>query len=264
LIRGKEIINTTFFSKGFFLFAAILLSVSCSFDYSPGRESEKNKPDIIMEDIQYVRVRGGDPLVRFQAEYAERWEDRQIMEFRNFIFEQMEDQGETLNAEGRAGAAVVQTGSGDISLSDGVKIDIKTEDIIIRTAGLEWIDKEKHLLGGETDIVEIESSDGTSFIGIGFSANARDRTWAFSGRVEGRYVETEDEEDDTAGGEAGEKPVRIEWQRNESDYMLQQPEYYSHEEYAPDSAAAPAGVVPGITGSTTEQPKTIPLRVEEK
>jgi len=234
-----------------------ILFASCSFDYSPGRESEKNKPDIIMEDIEYVRVRGGDPLVRFKAEYAERWEDRQIMEFRNFIFEQMEDKGETLNAEGRAGSAVVQTGSGDIALSDGVKIDIKTEDIIIRTAGLEWIDKEKHLLGGETDIVEIESTDGTSFIGIGFSANARDRTWAFSGRVEGSYVESEDEEDDTIDGETGEKPVRIEWLRNDSDYLLKRLEYYSHEEYVPDPAAE-------TTGSVPEQPKTIPLRVEEK
>ena len=178
-----------------------------------------------MEDIEYSRVRGGDLLVIFQAEYAERWEERQIMEFRNFVFTQMEDKGETVNAEGWAGAAVVQTGSGDISLSDGVKIDIKSEDIIIRTAGLEWIDKEKHLFGKASDYVEIESSEGTSFIGRGFSADARNRTWAFSGKVEGRYVESEDEE------ETEEDIVIIEWIRGEGYSIDPRPEYYSHEEY---------------------------------
>ena len=216
--------------KVVFPFAALVLFAACSFDYSPGQSSEKNKPDIIMDNIEYVRVRGGDPLVRFQAEYAERWEDREIMEFKNFTFEQMEDHGETINAEGRAGAAVVQIGSGDISLSDGVRINIESEDIIIRTASLEWLDKEKHLLGGDRDIVEIQRSDGTSFIGSGFSADARNRIWEFSGKVEGLYVEKEDEDDD----ETGEKRVRIEWIRNDSDYLLTQGTQYSQEEYTPE------------------------------
>jgi len=219
--------SVTFYAKQVFLFTVCILFASCSFDYSAGRESERNKPDIIMEDIEYTRVRGGDLLVHFQAEYAERWEDKQIMEFRNFVFTQMEDKGETINAEGWAGAAVVQTGSGDISLSDGVKIDIKSEDIIIRTEGLEWIDKEKHLYGPASEDVEIESSEGTSFIGRGFSADARNRTWAFSGRVEGRYVETEDEE------ETDEDSIIIEWIRGEGHSMDPRPEYYSHEEYFP-------------------------------
>ena len=248
--KGKK--NVTFLLEGVFLFTVILLLAACSFDYSAGKESERNKPDIIMENIEYVRVRGGDPLVRFQAEYAERWEDRQIMEFRKFVFEQMEDRGETINAEGRAGAAVVQTGSGDISLSDGVRIDIKSDDIIIRTAGLEWIDKEKHLLGRDTDLVEIERTDGTSFLGWGFSADARNRTWAFSGNVEGSYVEKddEDEEDDDAE-EPREKRVRIEWIRNDEDYLYAQGEYYSHEELPPREYI-PGVSVPGVYTSDEE------------
>ena len=209
-----------------------------------------------MQDIQYVRVRGGDPLVRFHAEYAERWEDLQIMEFRNFAFEQLEDKGETINAEGRAGAAVVQTGSGDISLSEGVRIDIKSDDIIIRTAGLEWIDKEKHLLGGETDLVEIERTDGTSFLGWGFSADARNRTWAFSGKVEGSYVEKDDEDEEDETEETQGKGVRTEWVRNDGDYLYTQGEYYSHEE--PGSGES----VPG--GYTADEEAAIKSIMVEK
>ena len=148
-----------------------------------------------MDKLEYVRVRGGDPQVRFRAEHAERWEERKTMELTSFTFEQMEDQGETVNAEGRAGSAVVQIDSGDISLSGGVRIRVDSEDVIIRTSELEWKDKPKTLSGGQNAEVDIDRSDGTSFTGRGFFADARNRTWSFSGEVKGIYVEKEDEDE---------------------------------------------------------------------
>lgn len=193
---------SSFFTRGFCLFSfGALLITACSFDYGAVSESDKNKPDIVMENLEYVRVRGGDPLVRFQAEYAERWEDRQAMELRNFSFEQLQDHGETINAQGRAGAASVQLNSGNISLKNGVSISVESEDITIQTSGLEWRDKEKTLSGAANAEVDIERSDGTSFSGIGFSADARNRTWTFTGEVKGSYVE---KDDGKSGGEAGE------------------------------------------------------------
>ena len=187
-----------------FLAALGLLLAACTFDYGDTGDSEKGKADIIMEDIEYVRMRGGDPQVRFKAEYAERWEDRQTMEIKNFSFEQMEDNGDTVDAEGRAGTAVVQLESGDVSLGDGVRINIDSEDIIILTARLEWKDKEKTLSAGDEDAVDIQRSDGTSFTGIGFYADTRNRTWRFLGEVMGTYVETdEDDEGSKETGEAG-------------------------------------------------------------
>jgi len=168
---------------------------ACSFDYGAGTGLENTRPDIVMENIEYVRVRGGDMLARFQAEHAERWEERQIMEIRNLTFEQMEDHGETVNVEGAAKAAVIQIESGDISLSGGVRISIESEDIIINTAELEWKDKEKAIKGGEEEEVDVQRSDGTSFTGRGFSADIRSRTWAFTGEVKGSYVEKDKEEE---------------------------------------------------------------------
>jgi LPS export ABC transporter protein LptC len=166
--------------------------IGCSFDYGAGTGLENTRPDIVMENIEYVRVRGGDMLARFQAEHAERWEELQLMELRNFTFEQMEDHGETVNVEGAAKAATVQIDTGDISLSGGVRISIESEDIIINTAELEWKDKEKTIKGGAEEEVDVERSDGTTFTGKGFSANIRSRTWSFSGEVKGRYVEKDE------------------------------------------------------------------------
>ena len=193
------------FSMKFFylLSAAGLLLTACSFDYGESTGTDSARPDIIMENIEYVRVRGGDPLVRFRAEYAERWEDRQTMELQNFTFEQLEDQGSTVNAEGGAAMAEVQFSSGDVTLSGGVRISIESEDITIRTAGLEWKDKDKILSGAGENEVNIERSDGTSFSGFGFSADIRRRSWNFSGEVRGTYVENEGGEE--SGGEGTEE-----------------------------------------------------------
>jgi LPS export ABC transporter protein LptC len=174
------------------LLYAFFLS-ACSFDYGAGTGLENTRPDIVMENIEYERVRGGDMLARFQAEHAERWEERQLMELRNFTFEQMEDHGETVNVEGAAKAAAVQIDTGDISLSGGVRVSIESEDIIINTALLEWRDKEKTISGGVEEEVDVQRSDGTSFTGRGFSADIRSRTWSFTGEVKGRYVEKDEE-----------------------------------------------------------------------
>jgi len=179
----------------FFLFFAFTLFIpGCSFDYGAGQGSSENRPDIIMENISYVRVRKGDLLARFYAVEAERWEDRQIMILRDFTFEQMEDKGETVSIEGRAGTAEIQVDSGDIHFYNGVRFDIESEDFILRTLEIEWKDKEKALLGNPDEDVYIERSDGTSFSGKGLSADIRSRTWEFSGVVSGIFVE-EDEKD---------------------------------------------------------------------
>ena len=190
--KGKK---PSFYYAGILLLLYAMFLTACSFDYGAGQGPESDRPDIVMENIEYVRVRGGDLLARIKAEHAERWEERQLMELKEFSFEQMEDHGETVNVEGSAKAAAVQLDSGDINLSGGVRIRIESEDIIISTSELEWRDKEKNLNGNEEEEVGVQRSDGTSFTGIGFSADIRSRTWSFTGEVKGIYVEEDEDEE---------------------------------------------------------------------
>jgi LPS export ABC transporter protein LptC len=178
------------------------LSLGCSFDYGAGAEEDDNQPDIVMNDVAYVRIRDGDPVVRFEAESAERYENRQTMELRNFSFEQYDTSGEEVNAVGSAGAALVELESGNIKMQGGVRIAVDSEDLTIETTSLSWQDKERLLSGAESGQVDIQRSDGTNFSGRGFSADVRSRTWAFTSGVEGAYVHTDEDED--AGGEADE------------------------------------------------------------
>lgn len=181
-----------------------LLVPACSFDYGNKETASADMPDIVMEDVEYVRVRDGEPQVRFTAENAERYEERQTMSLRNFSFEQFENRGGEINAAGSAGNATVQLDTGNIELGGGVRIAVDSEDITIETAELDWYDKERRLLGAPEGEVEIYRSDGTNFSGRGFIANSRSRTWEFTSGVSGSYTETEDDDEDEA--EAADEP----------------------------------------------------------
>jgi LPS export ABC transporter protein LptC len=174
----------------------------CSFDYGESMIADEGQPDIVMNDVEYVRVRDGNPIARFEAETAERYENRQAMELENFTFEQFSSGGEEVNAVGSAGHASVELDSGNIHMKDGVRIEVESEDITIATANLDWVDQERSLTGGKSDPVSIQRADGTNFTGWGFSADARRRTWTFDLGVDGTYIH---EDDDSETEEADEQ-----------------------------------------------------------
>jgi LPS export ABC transporter protein LptC len=184
--------------KGLLFALCSLLFAHCSFDYGSTGGSDKNQPDIVMDNVEYVRVRSLDPQARLQAERVERYEERRVMELRNFSFEQFGNHGEEINASGRAGSALFEIDSGDIRMENGVRIDVSSEDIAIETARLEWKDKERTLTGGASDEVHVYQENGTSFTGIGFHSNARSRSWSFSDTVSGTYIHDDDDDDEDA------------------------------------------------------------------
>jgi len=80
-------------------------------------------------------------------------------------------------------------------MGDGVRLEVDSEDVIIETEWLEWKDKPRTLFAGEDNEVFIYQEKGTVFTGIGFHANARLRTWEFSGGAGGTYIHEDDEEE---------------------------------------------------------------------
>ncbi|MDR2483080.1 MAG: LPS export ABC transporter periplasmic protein LptC [Treponema sp.] len=186
--------------KRLFLYFFLITLGSCSFDYQSLAPEDESQPDLIMDEVEYVRVRDGSPVVRFEAEHAERYEKRQTMELKRFSFEQFEQRGDEVNAAGSAGAASVELESGNIRMDAGVRIAVDSEDVVMETAALDWADKERRLSAGESAPVDIQRSDGTTFTGWGFSADVRQRTWSFTGGATGTYVHEDDEEPEAEGG----------------------------------------------------------------
>jgi len=153
-----------------------------------------------MENVEYVRVRSADIQARFAAELAERFESRGLMRLRNFSFEQFGNDGE-VSASGKAGGASVELDSMDIFLSGGVLLEVDSEGIAIETDRLDWRDGPRTLTGGSDEEVRISRDDGTSFVGVGFSAETRRRTWEFSGEASGTYVHENNDGDRQTEGD---------------------------------------------------------------
>jgi len=182
----------------------ILLFTSCTFDYGEST-SERETPDLVMENVEYVRVRSSDPIARFMAERAERYEKQGVMILKNFSFEQYGEKGEEINAVGKAGYASVDIESGDVSMDDGVRIEVESEDIILETKQLHWKDEPRILTSGRDEDVNIYQESGTHFTGLGLRAETRNRTWEFTGNVFGIFIPAEEEEEE----DSEHTPVRV-------------------------------------------------------
>lgn len=191
--RYRKTITAVFLAAGVFLF------LNCSFDYGQMGVSDEEQPEVVMHDVEYVRVEDGEPMVMFDAEKAEHYEESRTMRLSNFSFTQFNQSSDAEapvdDTTGFAGSGVVHLDSKDVVLDDGVRIDAVSEDMQISTETLHWKDRTKELNAGAGDEVNIERSDGTLILGRGFSADLRTRTWEFSEGISGTYVyEEEDSE----------------------------------------------------------------------
>jgi len=177
----------------------LVFLAGCTFDYGGGETAADELPDLVMENVEYVRVRSADPIARFMAERAERYDRKGVMKLQNFTFEQYGERGSEVNAFGKAGSASVDIETSDIYMDNGVRIEVESENIIIETVQLEWKDETRILSTGEEETVNVYQNNGTGFTGTGLLADARRRTWEFLGGAGGTYIhEDEDDGDENA------------------------------------------------------------------
>jgi LPS export ABC transporter protein LptC len=177
---------------------------ACSFDYDLNEEAA-NGPDIIMRDIDYVRMVNANPFVQFKAEEARQYAKNHSMEMDTFSFEQFNsipsgsEQKPEVNVRGEGVSAKIQTDTGNVNISGGVSIDVLSEEISIKTPTLIWQNEERLLKAPE--YVELSKSDGTKISGRNFTADTRKRSWQFESDIKGEIVEAEDESiEETAAG----------------------------------------------------------------
>jgi len=173
---------------------AIFLFWSCTFNYGDGDYSGDDLPDLVMENVEYVRVRSADPLAKLQAERFERFDKQNLVKVQNITFEQYGEHGEQINVHGKAGSAEINIESGDIFMDKNVNLQVKTEDIILDTYQLEWKDESRFLSSGENNGVNVYRENGTRFTGIGLQANTRLREWEFLGNFNGVYIHDDEKE----------------------------------------------------------------------
>jgi len=175
--------------------AALLLTfwgsllIACSFDYSAMSETEHDKPDLIMQDVDYVRVTDGSISLHMQADQVERYEKKRLMQVQNIRFEQFSKDSTEPDVLGTAGIAQFWTATSDAQFADGVRIVIQSEDLSVEAKSLQWNNSQKKLFGPQDDQVLLKKANGSVLVGKSFSADGRSRSWQFEGAVSGTYQE---------------------------------------------------------------------------
>ncbi|MDR2490224.1 MAG: LPS export ABC transporter periplasmic protein LptC [Spirochaetaceae bacterium] len=177
-----------------FALVGVTFIVSCSFDYETITDEDNSIPDIVLESMEWVRVRGGDPTAKLIAEKGERYEKSHIMELSNYSFEQYNTSSGAVDSVGEGGKARIELESGNIKMNENVIINVDSDDIKLDAEDLEWRDKERALSSGQYTMVHIMQDDGTDFSGAGFSADVRSRTWLFTAGAGGDFYLEDDEE----------------------------------------------------------------------
>jgi len=173
--------------------------INCSFDYGAPASSGSELPDLVMINVEYIRVKSSDPIAKFNAERAERYEKQGVMKLENLSFEQYGgEDGTEVNVTGQMGYASVTIQSGDIFMDNGVILEVESEDVVIDTAQLEWKDETRILSSNEENIVNISRQNGTNFSGTGIVMNSRKRSWEFLGAAGGTYIHVDDDADESA------------------------------------------------------------------
>jgi LPS export ABC transporter protein LptC len=178
-----------------------LLLAACSFDYDASAGDFDNDPDVVMKDVEYVRMENALPVVRIRSKEARRYEAKHAMEMDGFSFEQynptLPENAEIpdINVRGDGGSVRIETDSRNLTMAGGVSIDVQSEDFSLRTETLSWEDKDRLISApGE---VTVTRSDGTRLSGRNLSADTRRREWRFEEAVSGDIVEEDEETEDS-------------------------------------------------------------------
>jgi LPS export ABC transporter protein LptC len=189
----------------------LFILAACSFDYDASAGDFENEPDVIMKDVEYVRMENSLPVVRIRSKEARRYEAKHAMEMDGFSFEQYNpmppENAEIpdINVRGGGASVKIETDSRNLTMAGGVSIDVQSEDFSLRTETLSWKDKERLIsVPGE---VTITRSDGTQLSGRNLSADTRRREWRFEEAVSGDIVEEDEDVEEDSVSTEGESVV---------------------------------------------------------
>jgi len=152
-------------------------------------EAESNRPDLVMQDVDYVRVTDGAIMFHLQADKIDHFENNHLFQVQNIRFEQFTKGVTDPDAMGAAGFAQFWTTTQDAVFGEGVRIVIPSEDLSVEANNLQWHNSQKKLFGTLGDEVLLKKTDGSMLVGKGFSADGRSKSWQFTGPVSGIYQE---------------------------------------------------------------------------
>ncbi|GMO57371.1 MAG: hypothetical protein Ta2G_17050 [Termitinemataceae bacterium] len=205
---NKGDVNILFVCSIIAMLGVMCVLSACHFEYDEDADYKSPLPEITMEDLKYIRVKNAKQIARMEAEIGDRFEERHVMELRQFSFEQYDVTTGVVDSVGAGGKAVFELDTGNVQMTERVHIKSDSEDMVIKTERFDWKDKTKALSGPDNSPVNVEKSDGTVINGNGFSADLRTKTFIFSNNVTGIYVLEDENDKDKKPAQTGDPAIK--------------------------------------------------------
>jgi hypothetical protein len=131
-------------------------------------------------------------MLELKAATAAAYESGNKMVLTDVVFSEYNTSTGELASFGHADKVIYHTDTKEAEFSGSVRLESKSQDAVLEGEYLTWSDKDKRLEGGLESMVKISRSDGSAVSGSGFEAQARSRSFAFRGSVEGRVEESKE------------------------------------------------------------------------
>jgi len=172
-----------------------LLGGSCTFNYSDSEMAEnlsKEVPNSIVRRYRFVDVRAGRSSFEVFAAEARMYHKAHHTRLTNLFFREIASDGEVVT-EGQAEQATIFTQTDNVEMHGKIRFSGAARESTILTDYLFWNNEERVLKGKPEHLVTILKSDGTRIEGKGFIADAASQQIEFSRKVDGVYVQKNNE-----------------------------------------------------------------------
>lgn len=169
-IRGRLIICTLLFP--------LLYGCAPSTDATLLQELSETTPNLEIGEPQYVFIRNSARIVRVSAEIAEFFTGRQMQQFTNIAFIELDRSNNTLNS-GSADSAVYFSDTGNFELVGNVIFQSVEQNATFEAAYILWNDTEQKLFGREGEMATVSRPSGTRIEGKNLIADLTNRVIEF-------------------------------------------------------------------------------------
>lgn len=181
-------------SLAFVVFVIILAFSGCSLNYrTVVQDAEERVPELTFTNANFTRYENRKRKMDFTAMQIEQYSDGAKMFAKEIEFSILGDNGE-VETTGKCGLLSSNTQTGYYELYDNIQITDTTREMTLHATALRWNENTEQLIGSKTDDVTL-AKNNTTMSGNGFSASAISNTFSFAGRVSGKVITEEEEEE---------------------------------------------------------------------
>lgn len=172
------------------LAGGLLSCAACHMQYGGDVEAKalaRNVPDLVTVDAE-VRIVRDDALVMIlESRRAETYGEAGNQVMLGVSFTQFDHAGAVI-ARGTAGKAIRITQTDDVQFSEGLTVEVVSENASIKADALDWTAADKVLRGKAGGKVEITRQNGSRIVGKDLYADLLGRTIELGGDVEGVII----------------------------------------------------------------------------